>query len=136
MPHGEPGDRSKYLNVREQMDILVGVVIKGKEKSAESVESMARVEVRNEGFKMGVEAVKKHEQQCLNAIRIPSNKKRIEKLINKDILGWTSAVKLIRVGRGKVDFTTRHRAASLCPGPDLGGASSLHQRERAQKCKG
>ena len=136
MSHGDPGDPSKYLNVLEQMEILVDVVIKVIGKGAESVESMARVEVRREGFKKGVEAVKKHEQECTNAIRIPSNRARIEKLINKYIVGWTFGVRCIRVGRGKKDLSARHRAASLCPGPELGGASSLHQRGRAKKYRG
>ena len=117
------------------METLVEVVIKVIGKGAESVESMAPVEVRREGFKIGVEAVKKHEQQCAKAIRIPSNRKRIEKPINKYILGWASAVRCIRVGRGKVDFATKIRAASFCPGPELGGASSLHQRGRAPECR-
>ena len=50
--------------------------------------------------------------------------KRIEILINKDTLGRTSAVGRIRVDWRIVDSTTKHRAASLCTGADLGGASS------------
>ena len=86
MPHGDPGDPSKDLNVLEQIKILVDVVIKVVGKGAGSVESMERVEVLREGFKIGVDAVKKHKQQCTKAIRIPSNRKRIEKLINEDLL--------------------------------------------------
>ena len=86
MPHRDPVDPSADLNVLEQMEILVDVVIKVVGKGAESVESMERVEVLREGFKIGVDAVKKHKQQCTKAIRIPSNRKRIEKLINEDLL--------------------------------------------------
>ena len=125
MPHGDPGNPSKDLNALEQIEIHVDVVIKEIGKGAELVESMARVEVRREGSRIGAEAVNKHEQQCTKAIRIPSNRKRIEKLINKYILGWPSAVTCIRVGRGQSGL--HHQALSSFP-------LCQSQVGRAQEC--
>ena len=113
MPYGDPGDPSADLNLLEQMEILVDVVIQVIGKGAESVGSMARVDALHRGFKVGINAVKKCKQQCAKEMRIPSNRERIEKLINEDILVWTSALLDTSMSAGERGI--HHQASSSSP---------------------
>ena len=135
MPHGDPVDPSADLNVLEQMEMLVDVVIRVVGKGAESAESMARVEALRQGVKIGADAVKKHKQQCTKVDSDSVEQEAHREAHQRRYFGMDiRSVRRIRVGRRKVDFTTKHRAASLCTGPDLEVASWLHQRGRDQEC--
>lgn len=100
VPHGEHVDPALDLNVLEQLEILVEVIIEVVGKGAESAESRARVETLHKALNDGVRAVRKHKRKCTKAMRTPSNRKRIEDLINEDLMAWTSALLSVSVSAG------------------------------------